>query len=212
MKFFQVLSLASLALAVPAPSPFNDAPSHVEKRAGALGDAIQAIVSNLTTTVNSDLTAIEQAVGSVGTETVAEIEAVITTSLSNITSALKGATTAIVQATTGGVGGLLGALSGLTQAQLNEIIGALQQTGALLGNVSVAIGNITTTITNPITTAINGEISALQAVLNPFLAPITNLLMALNPVALLKGLSTSGLGQLLPGLVNIITGILHFEL
>ncbi|KAH6657509.1 hypothetical protein BKA67DRAFT_688812 [Truncatella angustata] len=226
MRFLQVLGFATLALTLPSPAPLDDslAFADLEKKAlengvvgelearqgGAIGTAIQAIVSNLQDATDDNLAAIQLAASQIRNATTASViitaTAVIRTNLRLIAQSIRDAIAAVVAATTGATGGIQGAIAGLTQSEINTFVGALQQLITLLRNIRAQLV-ITQNLSAAVATAASAELTAIRALINPLVVPLQAAAKAILVASVVAQLTITGLREATQGLLNIAAQI-----
>ncbi|RSM03072.1 hypothetical protein CEP52_007603 [Fusarium oligoseptatum] len=207
MKFLSLLTLASFALAVPAPaSKPEPVPELVPRQQQtAVGTIVNQVgILNTTTQGNIDAitTAVAQIQGAVGVDVIANLQAIIRANLQDIADAVGNATTAITGSTTGAVGGVAGAIIGLTQQQVGQLTAAIQASIQVINQISVVI-TLVTNLPTAIRVFFDAEIQAVKDTLAPFIAPIAIFASAITSASVFLGVVVTGLRPALVDLLEI---------
>ncbi|KAH8659812.1 hypothetical protein BX600DRAFT_438054 [Xylariales sp. PMI_506] len=231
MKFQYFLTFASLAFALPSPTTNNNG---LNKRA-TVGDTVSSAISTLQSAVTSDIAAIdsgknsrleppayslmsllgtypESAVttiqNSAAVTVVASATASITANLQDIVNAINTASGTIYGATLGSVGGVAGAILGLSQQEVDQLTAAINEAVTLLTNIQ-AVVTLAQNVSPAVASAIQSEVTALEAAITPFLTPLEALVTAIQGASVFAGVTVTGLGQAIAGLVSIGQDIIN---
>ncbi|RSL45734.1 hypothetical protein CEP54_014149 [Fusarium duplospermum] len=213
MKFLSLLTLASFALAVPAPAsepePLPElVPRQQQTAVGVIVDQVNILNNTIQTNIDIITTAVAEIKGAVEANVIVQLQAVIQANLQVIVSAVANATGAIVAVTTGSVGGVAGAIIGLTQQQVVQLIAAIRLSIQVISRISVVITLLVTDLTPDIRAFFDAEIRAVKAILAPFIAPITIFAAAIMRASVVLGVVVTGLGPALTDLVQIYVDLL----
>ncbi|KAH8890111.1 hypothetical protein GQ53DRAFT_824761 [Thozetella sp. PMI_491] len=231
MKFFQVLSLCSLALAVPSSlsDDFSDDLSGVDEfsmdqisaldklvaeaqgssvlveRAGIL-DTVGPLLTNMTSIVTGNTQVLNNTLTSIQNSVYVQLSALVQANLESIIAAIQAAVKGILSQTAGGASGVLQGVASLGSADLQALYSAVQGAINALNAIHVAL---TVTIINLAPVVLNTlktELQAAQAAIGPVLAPIQALLLAFLQPAVIANLNVTGVQNLL----GSFNGILAF--
>ncbi|RGP75526.1 hypothetical protein FSPOR_634 [Fusarium sporotrichioides] len=201
MKFFNLITLASLVSAVPQ-----------FRRQETVVGTIKSSVDTLADTALTTLTIIDNAVVSLknttrGTQATVEAQIAVQASLEEIADALKAATTQIARVTTGAAGNVGGQAAGLSARQVVQLTAALRRTIGTLDDILGTVSGLKDLVPE-VQTLIEAELNALRESVNPLLRPLLVFSAAVRNAA-------SGLeGGVVRGLDSAFTNLiqLHREL
>ncbi|KAL4726364.1 hypothetical protein ACLX1H_007045 [Fusarium chlamydosporum] len=165
MKFFNIITLASLVTAVPQ-----------FRRQQKVTGTIKGSVDTLADTALTTLTQIDNAVAAIQNATraqaSAQVQASVGTSIQAITDALEAATTEIVRVTTGAVGNVGGQAVGLVERDVVQLTAALRQIIGTLDGILNTVSSVTGDLTPEVLATIEAELNALRGAINPLVRPL----------------------------------------
>ncbi|CEI38646.1 hypothetical protein FVEN_g4800 [Fusarium venenatum] len=198
MKFFKIISLASLVSAFPQ-----------FRRQETVVGTIKSSVDTIADTTLTTLTIIENAAVTLknttrGTEATVDAQIAVQASLEEITEALTTATTQIARVTTGAAGNVGGQASSLSARQIVQLTAALRQTIGTFDDILETVSGLKT-LTSEIQAILEAEIKALRDSVNPFLHPLLLFSVAV------RNASPSLEGGIVRGLDSAFTNLIQLQ-
>ncbi|RGP81107.1 hypothetical protein FLONG3_754 [Fusarium longipes] len=199
MKFFNLITLASLVTAVPQ-----------FRRQESVTGTIKGSVDALADTALTTLTIIENSLATLknttrGTEDSVEAQIAVKSSIEAITDAVEVATTQIVRVTTGAVGNVGGRAGGLSAREVLELTTALRRTIGTFEDILGTISGVLKDLTPEVLATVQDEITALRGSINPLLRPL------LLFTAAVRNASNGLVGGVVRGLDSAFTNLIQLQ-
>lgn len=140
-----------------------------------------------------------------------DVQAIIEANLNAIAAALGTGAGAITDAIAAAGGNIGNAVAGFGLQQFLQLVNAVNQLVALLNNLNVELG---ATIENlgdvapAVLTALADELAAIRNAIQPFVAPIQDVVAAVRRISITANLLLGGVSGLVPGLLTILGNLL----
>ncbi|KAM0562041.1 hypothetical protein ACHAPJ_002483 [Fusarium lateritium] len=197
MKFLNLITFASLALATPL------------RRQQTVTGTIQASVNTLS---NGTLATVNQIIlddavvaikGNVGATVIVQLQGALRANYQAIAQALIQSTTNIAGVTTGAVGGIAGQALGLTDQQIIQLTAALRTAIEIVEGIGAAVSVTATDLSPALRATFQGEIDAVKAALNPFITPLVLFATAVRNASVGASAAITGLDNAITNLIRV---------
>ncbi|RBR14058.1 uncharacterized protein FIESC28_07908 [Fusarium coffeatum] len=178
MKFFNLITLAALATAVPHVRRQDTITGTIKNAASAMADDTMTAITNIENAV--------EALKTTNTTTgAAPIQAqnAVKANVQEIVDALKAATAEVNRVTTEARGSVGAQAAGFQNADVVQLTTSLKNVVNVIKEIAATVGNITESLTPELLSTIDAELSALKDSINPLLRPLLLLGVAVRNTA-----------------------------
>ncbi|KAF4954522.1 hypothetical protein FSARC_12102 [Fusarium sarcochroum] len=193
MKFLNLITFASLALATPL--------RRQQTVTGTIQGSVNTFSNGTLATTNQINDAVAAIKSNVGATVIVQLQGALRANYQAIAQALILATTNIARVTTEAAGGIAAQARGLTDQQIVQLTAALRTAIDSAENIGATVAITMTDLSPDARAAFQGEVDAVKDALNPFITPLVLFATAVRNASASGSAAITGLD---PALTNLI--------